>query len=77
MNAKAVTLREIDLQKEVTKLLGSLNAGCMSGIAYDTAWLAKVTQEETSPFPWSLNWVSNNQREDGSWGGKIEYYQKS
>lgn len=44
--------------------------------AYDTAWAARVTSASGDiVFPQSLDWLKNNQLEDGSWGVTTpEYY---
>ncbi len=43
---------------------------------YDTAWLARIPAEKDGAapaFPRILDWIKQNQRADGSWGGEIEY----
>jgi halimadienyl-diphosphate synthase len=51
--------------------------GYMHGMAYDTAWIAKVPLNKASNkplFPQTLLWLYTNQKEDGSWGSSIEYF---
>jgi halimadienyl-diphosphate synthase len=48
----------------------------ISGVAYDTAWLAGVPNREDrrkSRFPATLRWLASNQHADGSWGSSIRY----
>lgn len=47
--------------------------GKISISAYDTAWVALVEDVNgtgSPQFPSSLEWIANNQLEDGSWGYK-------
>lgn len=65
----------IDTICEARELLGKLDMGQMNGVAYDTAWVARLKDSNGKPlFPRSLRWLLANQRADGSWGGSIEYY---
>lgn len=50
----------------------------ISGVAYDTAWLAGLPDHEdpdrrTSRFPSTLRWLADNQLSDGSWGSPVRY----
>jgi halimadienyl-diphosphate synthase len=48
----------------------------ISGVAYDTAWLAGLADREDrriSRFPTALRWLADNQHADGSWGGSVRY----
>ncbi|XP_004292569.1 PREDICTED: ent-copalyl diphosphate synthase, chloroplastic-like [Fragaria vesca subsp. vesca] len=57
----------------VKSMLSSMEDGSISISAYDTAWIALVedVNGSASPqFPSSLEWIANNQLEDGSWGYK-------
>ncbi|GFZ00600.1 terpenoid cyclases/Protein prenyltransferases superfamily protein [Actinidia rufa] len=52
-------------------MLGSMEDGEISISAYDTAWVTLVEDTGGSgdpQFPSSLQWIANNQLEDGSWG---------
>lgn len=67
----------IDLKNDSINLLKNLDMGYMGGIAYDTAWIAKVPLNKMSNkpmFPQTLLWLFTNQKDDGSWGASIEYY---
>ncbi|GFZ00590.1 terpenoid cyclases/Protein prenyltransferases superfamily protein [Actinidia rufa] len=51
-------------------MLGSMEDGAISISAYDTAWVALVEDTGGSggpQFPSSLQWIANNQLQDGSW----------
>ena len=56
--------------------VGVGRSGLMKPTAYDTAWLARIPAEHdfsVPAFPESLDWLRQNQNEDGSWGAEIEY----
>jgi hypothetical protein len=49
--------------------------GITSGVAYDTAWTARVIDHCGNPvFPECVRWLVENQRQDGSWGSQILNY---
>ncbi|UCH88556.1 MAG: hypothetical protein JSV49_09905 [Thermoplasmata archaeon] len=67
----------INLKDEAINLLNNLDMGYMGGMAYDTAWIAKVPLNQTSKkplFPQALLWLFSNQNNDGSWGASFEYF---
>lgn len=52
-------------------MFGSMGDGQISISAYDTAWVARVEDIKgsgTPQFPSCLEWIANNQLQDGSWG---------
>jgi halimadienyl-diphosphate synthase len=56
--------------------IGVGRSGLMKPTAYDTAWLARIPAEHdfsVPAFPEALDWLRQNQNEDGSWGAEIEY----
>lgn len=58
----------------IRSILGSMNDGEISVSAYDTAWVALVEDINGNggpQFPKSLEWISNNQLPDGSWGDSL------
>ena len=49
----------------------------ISSTAYDTAWIASIpsaTNNRLPEYPQSFQWLLDNQHEDGSWGGAVEYF---
>ncbi|KAI8574530.1 hypothetical protein RHMOL_Rhmol01G0362000 [Rhododendron molle] len=55
----------------IRSMLGSMGDGEISVSAYDTAWVALLEDKDGSgapQFPSSLQWIANNQHQDGSWG---------
>ncbi|KAH7858943.1 hypothetical protein Vadar_029664 [Vaccinium darrowii] len=57
-------------------MLASMNDGDVSISAYDTAWVALVEDIHGNggpQFPTSLEWISNNQLPDGSWGDSLVF----
>lgn len=49
--------------------------GTIGGVAYDTAWTARVMDEAGNPvFPESIRWLLDHQLPDGSWGGQVLNY---
>ncbi|MGD2248630.1 MAG: prenyltransferase/squalene oxidase repeat-containing protein [Candidatus Methanofastidiosia archaeon] len=49
--------------------------GKMKGVAYDTAWTARITdQSGASVFPECIRWLLENQHPDGSWGSHAVNY---
>jgi halimadienyl-diphosphate synthase len=63
--------------KDRRNLLGPEgNRPGISGVAYDTAWLAGLSAPEdrrSSRFPSTLRWLADNQHGDGSWGSSVRY----
>jgi halimadienyl-diphosphate synthase len=48
----------------------------ISGVAYDTAWLAGLpdrVDRRQSRYPTTLRWLADNQLSDGSWGSSVRY----
>jgi len=63
------------LQSEIHGLLTELGAGKVRGVAYDTAWVARLAPRFPGyGFERALEWLRRNQYEDGSWGGPLVQY---
>jgi halimadienyl-diphosphate synthase len=58
-----------------TEFIRQPKEGITSGVAYDTAWTARVVNRSgKSLFPECIRWLIENQKPDGSWGGQILNY---
>ncbi|EFJ12417.1 hypothetical protein SELMODRAFT_124329 [Selaginella moellendorffii] len=63
-----------DLINEVRQMLRLVSDGNISMSPYDTAWVARVPSPLNSQqpeFPQCLDWIVENQRQDGSWGDEV------
>ena len=54
------------LAHEIKMLVRDLGRGRVYGVAYDTAWVARLAGRY-SDFEFSLEWLRRNQYEDGTW----------
>ncbi|MCK5253371.1 MAG: hypothetical protein KAQ96_10485, partial [Thermoplasmata archaeon] len=75
MNDRAVSETFLmDRLEEVISICGEdildrIGTGHVSPAAYDTGFVARISDDEGSPeFPQTLDWLIANQRDDGSWG---------
>lgn len=69
-----ITEQEL-LVQEIRHLLYNLGTGRTSGVAYDTAWTARLsTRYPGYGFEDSLEWLRRNQHEDGTWGAPLLHY---
>ena len=63
------------LQTELGQLLKHLGEGRVDGVAYDTAWVARLVDRYDQPdFAAALKWLRQNQHDDGTWGAPIEHF---
>jgi len=63
------------LDVEIEKLLSDLGTGIVEGVAYDTAWVARLaTRYPGYGFEQSLEWLRWNQHADGTWGAPLVHY---
>lgn len=67
---------ELDILKhEIDTLLPQLGEGKVLGVAYDTAWVARLAPRfPQAGFDACLEWLRENQHEDGSWGAPLLHY---
>lgn len=65
----------MDYVKEARELVQNLDQH-MGPSPYDIAWLARLKEPPNGEPRWPelVEWLIANQKEDGSWGGKIVYY---
>jgi len=60
---------------EIQAVLDALGTGRVAGVAYDTAWVARLTPHYPGhDFEHSLEWLRRNQYEDGTWGAPLIHY---
>jgi len=63
------------LTAEIRLLLTDLGKGKIDGVAYDTAWVARLAPHYPGfGFEASLEWLRRNQYDDGTWGGPLVQY---
>ncbi|MGD8403054.1 MAG: prenyltransferase/squalene oxidase repeat-containing protein [Anaerolineales bacterium] len=58
----------------LTNLLNRIGQSDMLTTAYDTAWLARLSEFDSELGLPALEWLSSNQLPDGSWGAAESYY---
>jgi halimadienyl-diphosphate synthase len=64
----------MDYMREARELVGNLRQR-MGPSPYDIAWMARLRMSDGAPrWPDLIDWLLDNQRGDGSWGGAIVYY---
>jgi halimadienyl-diphosphate synthase len=64
----------MNINKEIQKLLRKIGPGRMSSTAYDTAWVARLGEVDWELSSQALNWLSEHQLSDGSWGADKPIY---
>jgi halimadienyl-diphosphate synthase len=64
----------INVEAEIQKLLKEIGPGRMSSTAYDTAWVARLGEVDQDLSNQAMEWLSENQLPDGSWGAKDIFY---
>jgi len=61
--------------EDFQSLLKKMGNGQISSSAYDTAWLARLTEYDSQISHRALAWIAQNQLHDGGWGAKdVTYY---
>jgi halimadienyl-diphosphate synthase len=75
INQQSLTLIQDVLAAEIEQNLASLGAGDMCSVAYDTAWMARLSSHfPQRRFGQPLTWLRQYQHSDGSWGGQQLHY---
>ena len=65
---------QLEVKLNLTNLLKKIGQSDMLVTAYDTAWVARLSEfDHELGFP-ALEWLSSNQLSDGSWGAAESYY---
>jgi len=59
---------------DIDTLMRDLGPGKMSSNAYDTSWVARLNEIEPQLSNNALEWITENQLPDGSWGAKNMLY---
>lgn len=63
------------LATEVRAILRDLGKGRTDGVAYDTAWVARLARSYSAPiFADAMTWLRQNQYDDGTWGAPMVQY---
>lgn len=63
-----------DLKRSFQQLLREIGPGRIRSTAYDTAWVACLGELDEQLSRPALNWLSDNQLPDGSWGTSAPFY---
>ena len=59
----------------LSDLLRSIGEGRVEGVAYDTAWIARLTPHYPGyGFDRSIEWLRRHQHADGTWGSPLLHY---
>ena len=61
------------MDDRISLLLNKIGRGDMLNTAYDTAWVARLTEINREAGLLALNWLCRHQLPDGSWGAKQSY----
>jgi halimadienyl-diphosphate synthase len=60
---------------QVEGIIDSLGQGRVDGVAYDTAWVARLAPRYPGyGFENCLDWLRRNQHKDGTWGAPLVHY---
>jgi halimadienyl-diphosphate synthase len=58
----------------IFELIKNMGQGKMSNLAYDTAWAARLGEVDWDISKKALEWLSENQLPDGTWGAEKPFY---
>jgi halimadienyl-diphosphate synthase len=64
----------LDLLGEIQTLLGRLGESRIEPVAYDTAWVARLSHVDEELAAQALEWLRAHQLPDGSWGALTPLY---
>jgi len=64
----------MDLRQSIRRLLKEIGPGRMMNTAYDTAWIARLSQIGEPIGEKAVAWLRENQLADGSWGANTPKY---
>lgn len=64
----------MNINAHIIELLKTIGPGHMSSNAYDTAWVARLKKYDSDLADRALNWLRENQLEDGTWGAEQPAY---
>lgn len=56
------------------ELLEKVGTDTISSTSYDTAWIARLKDVDSELGNRALEWICENQHEDGSWGARFPFY---
>jgi hypothetical protein len=64
-----------EIEVQIQSLLASLGEGRVDGVAYDTAWTARLAlRYPHHGFDQSLEWLRRHQYTNGTWGAPLTHY---
>jgi halimadienyl-diphosphate synthase len=63
-----------DIRQRMQQLLHEIGSGWMLNTAYDTAWVARLTDRDPDLGKRALEWLRAHQLPDGSWGASSPRY---
>jgi halimadienyl-diphosphate synthase len=64
----------LTIMDEMKDLLQAVGTGYVSNTAYDTAWVARLSEFDATLANRALRWLCEHQLPDGSWGAESPYY---
>ena len=68
-------LNEAFISQQIEENLAVLGPGFMDSVAYDTAWVARLSHHLPGQgYECALDWLRQHQHKDGSWGADVLHY---
>ena len=62
------------METRLSALIDKIGTSDMLTTAYDTAWVARMREIDANLALPAIEWLSQNQLPDGSWGAAHSYY---